>query len=179
MPDRPLTPPPCPDSRLKVKSPVPTAPFPPDATTTKKRVAQHEVTGCRLFITSRDADEANRHTIAGLIRKHWSMENKVHWPRDAVLAEDRPRCRLPTIASALALLRTSLLALVHASGFSSVTLATEHFAHTAKASFNAICHQRLTSLGEERLSAGSRYRERRGVTELRVLVTSFISSRSG
>jgi len=40
MPDRPLTPPPCPDSRLEVKSPVPNAHFHRDATTTKKRVAQ-------------------------------------------------------------------------------------------------------------------------------------------
>ena len=74
------------------------------------------------------------------------MENKVYWPRDAVLAEDRARCRLPAIACALALLRTSLLALVHASGFSSVTLATEHFAHDSTATFNAIRHPQLTSL---------------------------------
>jgi len=84
--------------------------------------------------------------MARLIRKHWSVENKVHWPRDAVLAEDRARCRLPAIACALALLRTSLLALVHASGFSSVTLATDHFAHNSIAAFNAIRHQQLTSL---------------------------------
>jgi hypothetical protein len=68
------------------------------------------------------------------------VENNVHWPRD------RARCRTPNIACALALLRTSLLAVVQASGFSSVTLATEHFAHTQKAAFNAISHQRLTSL---------------------------------
>ncbi len=111
-----------------------------------KKSRRPEVTGCRFFITSRDADGANRHIIARLVRKHWSVESKVHSPRDAVLAEDRARCRTPTIACALALLRTSLLAVVQVSGFSSVTLATEHFAHTQKAAFNAVCHQRLTSL---------------------------------
>lgn len=111
-----------------------------------KKDRRPDVTGCRLFITSRDADEASRHTIARLIRKHWSVENKVHWPRDAVLAEDRARCRVPAIACSLALLRTSLLALVRASGFASVTLATEHFAHKSIAAFNAIRHQQLTAL---------------------------------
>ncbi|MFN0126767.1 MAG: hypothetical protein ACKV19_08805 [Verrucomicrobiales bacterium] len=111
-----------------------------------KKGRRPNVTGCRLFITSRDTDEANRHIVARLIRKHWSVENKVHWPRDAVLAEDRSRCRGPSIAGALALLRTSLLALVHTSGFSSVTLATEHFAHNSNAAFNVIRHQRLAAL---------------------------------
>jgi|GEM_PF-792067 len=111
-----------------------------------KKGRRPDIPGCRLFIGSREADEASRHPMARLIRKHWSVENKVHWPRDAVLAEDRARCRLPAIACALALLRTSLLALVHASGFSSVTLATEHFAHNSNAAFNKIRHQQLTSL---------------------------------
>jgi len=51
--------------------------------------------------------------FAGLIRGHWSgCEIRNHWIRDALFAEDKTRSKNPRLNANLAILRTSLIALV-------------------------------------------------------------------
>jgi len=49
----------------------------------------------------------------GLIRGHWGgVEIRNHWRRDALMGEDGSRSRNPSLLANLALLRSSLLALL-------------------------------------------------------------------
>jgi predicted transposase YbfD/YdcC len=58
----------------------------------------------------------NRYSPAqwlGLIRGHWGgVEIRNHWRRDALMGEDGSRSRNPSLLANLALLRSSLLALL-------------------------------------------------------------------
>jgi predicted transposase YbfD/YdcC len=87
-----------------------------------------EVISMRWFITSRQPHEASPEYLAHLVRKHWTVENNIHWLKDAVFKEDRSRQRNPNAAQALGLLRTALLAPVRKAGHHSLTHATEDFA---------------------------------------------------
>jgi predicted transposase YbfD/YdcC len=66
----------------------------------------------RQFVSSRAWAPKEAAALAGAIRGHWSVENRNHRRRDVLWGEDRCRLRDPNGASALALLRTALLALV-------------------------------------------------------------------
>jgi hypothetical protein len=43
------------------------------------------------------------------IRDHWSVESKLHWRKDAILYEDKTRCRNPWVVSNLMLLRNLVI----------------------------------------------------------------------
>jgi hypothetical protein len=66
----------------------------------------------RHFIISHTATSLAVCRWAETIRGHWSVENQNHRRRDLWWGEDRCRLRRPNAACALALLRTTLLALV-------------------------------------------------------------------
>jgi len=73
-------------------------------------------TGVRTFVSSCDPQHTTAAQFAEIIRKHWGIENKNHWKRDALWGEDRPRHRQPKIAQTLALLRGAILALIRQPG---------------------------------------------------------------
>ncbi|MDQ2874437.1 MAG: ISAs1 family transposase, partial [Actinomycetota bacterium] len=58
-----------------------------------------------LIITSLDAREAGPEHLAGYVRGHWSIENKVHWVRDVTYREDSSRVRTGTRPRIMATLR--------------------------------------------------------------------------
>ena len=72
--------------------------------------------GVRQYISSIATGERTPRQMARLVRGHWarlvwghwSVENNIHWLRDAVGREDTCRLRHPGAACALALLRTAL-----------------------------------------------------------------------
>ncbi len=56
-------------------------------------------------ITSLSADEADEHRLLALNRGHWSIENKLHLPRDTTYREDHSRIRKHHGARSLASLK--------------------------------------------------------------------------
>ena len=112
-------------------------------------------TGERIFISSLEATrptaarpgtgQASPALFARLIRGHWTVENNIHWLRDAVGFEDRCRSRDPNATCALALLRTALLAPLRAAGHLSATKAMEDFARNPSLAVTILLHQRLAS----------------------------------
>ena len=84
-----------------------------NGTTHKKSGRSEDAT--RHFISSLSLQEAGPERMARSIRWHWSSES-AHWQRDACWGEDRCRLRSPNAACALALIRTTLQALVRRVG---------------------------------------------------------------
>ncbi len=101
--------------------------------------------GERLYITSseHEAGRGGAMRMAGFSRGHWTVENNVHWIKDAVMREDACRSRDPNTACALALLRTALLAPVRASGRKDFTAALEDYAANKSLAVTLVTNQRL------------------------------------
>ena len=76
-------------------------------------------TEIRYFLTSCDDDAA---VLARAIRRHWSIENALHWVLDVSFREDDSRVRHRTAARNLALLRKIALNLVAADRSSQTSL---------------------------------------------------------
>jgi predicted transposase YbfD/YdcC len=66
-------------------------------------------------ITSLSEEEADEHRLLALNREHWSIENKLHLPRDTTYREDHSRIRKHHGAHALATLKNLAIGL-HALG---------------------------------------------------------------
>lgn len=127
-----------------------------------ERVVTHkksgiEKAGARHFISSLElkqstgtgtgtgTGQASPALFATLIRGHWTVENNIHWLRDAVGFEDRCRSRDPNAACALALLRTALIAPLRAAGHLSLTLSMEDLARNPGLAATILLRQRLAS----------------------------------
>ncbi|MEV6815078.1 ISAs1 family transposase [Micromonospora sp. NPDC051296] len=54
--------------------------------------------------------------IAGYVRTHWWVENKIHWVRDVLFGEDNHHAYLGTVAHAMAALRNLAIALIRLAG---------------------------------------------------------------
>lgn len=89
----------------------------------------------RHFLTTLREGEASHVRLAEIGRKHWSVENKNHWRKDATAwREDRSTRRKPRGAKNLALLRNAILALIDPAQHASLNQAFLHYAdHRAEA----------------------------------------------
>ena len=58
-------------------------------------------------ITSLSPETASAKDLLKLRRKHWTIENKVHWMRDNVLGEDASQARTGNLPHVMAALRSS------------------------------------------------------------------------
>lgn len=65
-------------------------------------------------ITSLARERAGPDDLLALVRRHWSVENQLHWRRDVGLREDASRIRSGTAPQALAALRNTVLRLARA-----------------------------------------------------------------
>ncbi|MEV6814097.1 ISAs1 family transposase [Micromonospora sp. NPDC051296] len=54
--------------------------------------------------------------IAGYVRTHWWVENKIHWVRDVLFGEDTHHAYLGSVAHAMAALRNLAIALIRLAG---------------------------------------------------------------
>jgi predicted transposase YbfD/YdcC len=73
-----------------------------------------------FIITSLDAREAAPHHIAGYVRGHWTIENKVHWVRDVTFGEDASRIRTGSRPRAMVTLRNLAIGLIRQAGYTKI-----------------------------------------------------------
>lgn len=79
-------------------------------------------------ITSLPRNRANHARLLDLHRKHWSIENKLHWVRDVTFDEDRSQVRKGAAPQAMASLRNIALNLLRLAGTENIARATRHCA---------------------------------------------------
>jgi predicted transposase YbfD/YdcC len=88
------------------------------------RVSKEVVYG----VTSLPAHRATPAQIAGFVRRHWGIENLVHWSRDVVFGEDAQGAYVGNGPQSMALLRNLVLSLFRLAGISQVKRLTESIA---------------------------------------------------
>lgn len=77
------------------------------------------------YITSVPASRAGAKKLAGHVRGHWGIENKVHWVRDWTFDEDRHQLRATSsTARALASLRNLAISLLRMAGATNIARET-------------------------------------------------------
>jgi predicted transposase YbfD/YdcC len=73
-----------------------------------------------FIITSLDRREASPAHIAGYVRRHWTIENKVHWVRDVTFGEDASRVRTGSRPRVMATLRNLAIGLIRQAGYTKI-----------------------------------------------------------
>ena len=73
------------------------------------RAPRHDV---RYFLSSLPATTPPA-LLLRCVRRHWYIENRLHWPRDVTLGEDACQVRAGRAPQALAALRNAVLSLLH------------------------------------------------------------------
>jgi predicted transposase YbfD/YdcC len=84
----------------------------------------HEVT---YGLTSLPAAATTPAEVEQVWRGHWTIENRVHYPRDVTLGEDACQVRAGHAPQALAALRNALLSLLRAQGWTNIAAALRHY----------------------------------------------------
>lgn len=75
------------------------------------------------------------HQFAVGIRGHWGIENRLHWVKDVVLAEDACSLKLAQAPQNWGLIRTWVINLFRLQGETSITKAQRRVAHDINALF--------------------------------------------
>lgn len=73
-----------------------------------------------FVITSLDAREAAPRHLAGYVRRHWRIENKIHYVRDVTYREDASRVRTGTRPRIMATLRNLAIGLIRQAGHTKI-----------------------------------------------------------
>jgi hypothetical protein len=73
-----------------------------------------------LGVTSLSAREAAPEHLAGYVRRHWSIENKIHWVRDVTLREDASQVRKGLKFRIMATLRNLMIGLLRQAGYTRI-----------------------------------------------------------
>jgi len=76
------------------------------------RAPRHEI---RYFLSSLPSATPPAPFLR-LVRSHWHIENRLHWPRDVTLGEDACQVRSGQAPQALAAVRNAVLGLLHGHG---------------------------------------------------------------
>jgi predicted transposase YbfD/YdcC len=79
-------------------------------------------------VASLTLDRATAKRLAGHVRGHWGIENRLHWVRDVDYGEDRSRVRSGNAPQVMAALRNLAISLMRLNGFQSVAEAIRHYA---------------------------------------------------
>jgi hypothetical protein len=86
---------------------------------------RHEVV---FGITSLACQKASPARLLGLNRRHWTIENRLHWVRDVTFDEDRSQVRRGRAAHAMASLRNLAIGLLRLAGAVNIAAALRHCA---------------------------------------------------
>jgi hypothetical protein len=79
-------------------------------------------------ITSLSAEKAGPERLLELNRKHWTIENRLHWVRDVTFDEDRSRVRRGNGAHMMASLRNLAISVLRMAGARYIPPAIRHCA---------------------------------------------------
>jgi predicted transposase YbfD/YdcC len=83
------------------------------------------------IITSMPPSQASPEQIATWVQGHWGIENKLHWVRDVVFAEDLSTVRTGSGPRVMATLRSTAISLLRLTGTNDIATATRHHARDA------------------------------------------------
>ena len=89
-------------------------------------------------ITSLSPDRASAADLLKLRREHWTIENKLHWVRDAVFGEDASSVRTGVIPQVMAALRNAAISVLRFTGETKITDALQYLAAQPKLAVNLI-----------------------------------------
>lgn len=67
-------------------------------------------------VTSLDVEHATAEAVAAWVRRHWGIENKIHWVRDVVFDEDAQHAYLGSAPQAMACVRNLAIGLLRLAG---------------------------------------------------------------
>lgn len=79
-------------------------------------------------ITNLRVHEARPAQLAAWIRRHWHIENKLHWVRDVTYDEDRSQIRTGTGPQVMAALRNAAIGALRVAGVTNIAAANRHHA---------------------------------------------------
>jgi hypothetical protein len=74
-------------------------------------------------VTSLSSKRADAARLGGLLRGQWSIENRLHWVRDVVFAEDHSRVRTASGPQVMASLRNLVIGLLRLAGHAKIARA--------------------------------------------------------
>jgi predicted transposase YbfD/YdcC len=72
--------------------------------------------------------DASAQALARWVRQHWGIENKIHWVRDVVFAEDHQNAYLGAAAHGMALFRNLAIGLIRLAGHTQIKRTIERLA---------------------------------------------------
>lgn len=93
-----------------------------------RTVKGHKTVEVVYLITSADHRTAPPEVLAGWVRCHWSIENRLHWVRDVTFDEDRSQVRTGSEAWVMASIRNTAIGILRLLGWANIAQATRHYA---------------------------------------------------
>lgn len=90
------------------------------------------------LITSLDRDRVTLAQIETCRRRHWTIENVVHYPRDESFGEDRSQVHAGNAPQALAALRNAVAALLRIEGWTSLPSGFRYFSNSPQRSLQLL-----------------------------------------
>jgi predicted transposase YbfD/YdcC len=78
-------------------------------------------------IVTLPAEHASPTELAGWIRTHWFIENRLHWVRDVTLGEDLHQARTGNGPHVLAILRNVVISVLRLAGHDNIARALRHY----------------------------------------------------
>lgn len=94
---------------------------------TQKKTGQREVETV-YGITSLSAKEADGPVLLGLVRGHWTIENRSHYVRDVTFEEDQSQTRSGSLPQVMAAVRNTAIGLMRLAGHENVAAACRYYA---------------------------------------------------
>jgi predicted transposase YbfD/YdcC len=90
------------------------------------------------LITSLDRDRVSLTQIEACRRRHWTIENVVHYPRDESFGEDRSQVHAGNAPQALAALRNAVAALLRIEGWTSLPGGFRYYSNSPQRSLQLL-----------------------------------------
>jgi len=88
--------------------------------------------------TSLSKEKANRRQLLTASRGHWSIENGLHWVRDATMREDRSKVRSGSAPRALATMRNLVISVLRLAGATNIAQALRSVARRPESAFTLL-----------------------------------------